>query len=144
MDLLTAKGNLVREIEQAGYQITYVKTLRGRVSHGTKICILPQSVTRKSVYYTAHELYHALEPRKSRHANVCEMKAEKFAQKKLREMGVPVPRSSVVRGKRYVAMKVRRAIKRGVKELNEEVLNYISDYYVVDRLDGQYHIVKVG
>jgi hypothetical protein len=60
--------------------------------------------------------------RKPRHVE--EMEAEKWAYEKMREHGVAVPRKRVKLGKRYVARKIRQALRRGAKRIDPEARRF--------------------
>jgi len=50
--------------------------------------------------------------------HVKEMQAEQWAHEKMRENGVPVPRSQTKRAKAYVTRKIHGAISRGAKNID--------------------------
>jgi hypothetical protein len=105
-----------------GWTVTYRKSLSGCCYHNSKRIAAPRPVTRKSLYIFLHECAHAHlhtgNGRIPRH--VKEMQAEKWAHEKMRENGVSVPRSMTRRAKKYVARKIRQAVSRGAKTINQE------------------------
>ena len=114
-----------------GYEVRYRKSLTGCVYSKKKLVYIPSIKSRKSLYIALHELYHverAENKLKKIEVNVEEMRAELFAHRKMREMGFAVPTSQTQRAKRYVAYKVRKAIKRGKKleNIDKEVLRFIK------------------
>jgi hypothetical protein len=72
--------------------------------------------TARSLYVFLHEcahahLGHSYNSKLPRHVE--EMQAEQWAHEKMREHGVPVPRSQTKRAKAYVRRKIHSAISRG-------------------------------
>jgi hypothetical protein len=102
-----------------GYTIEYRKSLSGRHYSGKRLIQAPRPVTRKSLYIFLHECAHAHLHRDRRpKAHVREMEAEKWAHEKMREHGVPVPRSMTERAKSYVGRKIRQAQQAGAKRID--------------------------
>lgn len=104
-----------------GWTYAFRKSLSGRAFWDRKHIDAPKPVTRKALYIWLHECAHAhlhLNNRKKRHVE--EMEAEKWAHTKMREAGVPVPRSMTKRAKRYVARKIEQAHVRGAKRIDPE------------------------
>lgn len=81
-----------------------------------KLCT-PRPVTRKSLYIFLHECGHfALHADgKRRKVYIKELEAEQWAHARMREAGIPVPRSMTVRAKAYVRRKLRASVRRGSK-----------------------------
>jgi hypothetical protein len=109
-----------------GYRVEY-RNCRGYHYPIEKLIQAPRPVTRKSVYIFLHECAHA----NLRHGHngkyprhVEEMEAEKWAHKKMREHGVPVPRAMTKRAKAYVRRKIRQARVRGAKHIDREALAF--------------------
>jgi hypothetical protein len=94
-----------------GYRIEYRKNLglTGRCSVARKIIQAPRPVTRRSLYIFLHECAHAHlhEWASTKPTHLKEMEAEQWAHAKMREHGVPVPRSMTESGKQYVARKIQ-------------------------------------
>lgn len=109
-----------------GYTIEYRKSLSGRHFGMQKLIQAPRPVTRKSLYIFLHECahahLHAHNGRKPRHVE--EMEAEKWAHEKMRENGIPVPRSMTRRAKEYVARKIDQARRRGAKHINAQAKRF--------------------
>lgn len=84
------------------------------------------TTTRKRLYILAHECGHVfLEHtgrRKPRYVE--EYEAEQFAIAKLREHGIPVPKSMLKRAKAYVAYKIRQAERSGAKKIDTKIRNW--------------------
>src|SRR5215471_20150287 len=76
----------------------------------------------KILIHFLHECAHAhlghSYGRRSAPRHVMEMEAEKWAHEKMRENGVPVPRSMTKRAKEYVARKIDQAERRGAKKID--------------------------
>lgn len=87
----------------------------------------PRPVTRKSLYIFLHECAHfALHADgKRRKVYVLEMEAEKWAHARMREAGIPVPRSMTLRAKSYVRRKMKTSVRRGSR-LDPTALKYIG------------------
>jgi hypothetical protein len=102
-----------------GYTVEYRKSLSGRHYGKRKLIQAPRPVTRKSLYVFLHECAdaHLHRDRKPK-AHVREMEAERWAQEKMREHGIPVPRDMTKRAKQYVARKIRVAIASGAKRID--------------------------
>jgi hypothetical protein len=108
-----------------GYRVEYRKSLSGSHYGESKLIQAPRPVTRKSLYIFLHECAHAhLHVDRRPKAHVREMEAEKWAHEKMRENGVPVPRQMTHRAKRYVARKIRQAIRSGAKKIDGEAARY--------------------
>jgi hypothetical protein len=109
-----------------GYRVEYRKSLSGSHYGGeTKLIQAPRPVTRKSLYIFLHECAHAHLHRDRRpKAHVREMEAEKWAHERMREHGVPVPRSMTKRAKRYVARKIRQAERCGAKSIDRDAARF--------------------
>ena len=141
MDIEQARQTLEAEIRGLGYEILYRKNLTGKVTlrrvfiksrnglvelRRIQQCAIPYASTRKSLYIVAHELYHCLYPRYSKKVYINEMKAEQFAHEKLRELGFAVPHSMTQRAKNYVAWKLSKARRRGLKKIDSTVKQWIK------------------
>jgi hypothetical protein len=113
------------EMESHGYKIVRVNRNYGRVIWSWKTCFIPVAKTRKSLYLVCHELGHIVLG-KPKTVYEGEMEAEKYARAKMRELGFSVPRLAVARGNRYVAMKTRRAVRRGLKEVSPKVRRFLN------------------
>jgi hypothetical protein len=110
-----------------GWTVAYRKSLSGRCYLKLKHIQAPRPVTRKALYIFLHECAHAhlhVTSNKTRHVE--EMEAEQWAHMKMREAGVPVPRSMTKRAKAYVARKIDQAISRGAKTINPEARRYAN------------------
>lgn len=110
-----------------GYTIEYRKSLSGMHYGQSKRILAPRPTTRKALYIFLHEcahahLGHAHNGKAPRHVE--EMEAEKWAHEKMREAGVPVPRSMTKRAKAYVGRKIRQAEARGAKHIDAEARRY--------------------
>jgi hypothetical protein len=74
--------------------------------------------------FSTHECTHAhlghayLHHDRKSPRHVEEMQAEQWAHEKMRENGIPVPRSQTKRAKAHVTRKVDGAISRGAKHIN--------------------------
>lgn len=87
---------------------------------------VPRPITRKSLYIFLHECahMHLHADGKRRKVYVIELEAEQWAHARMREAGIPVPRSMTLRAKSYVRQKMRRAFKRGTKRFDAAALKY--------------------
>ena len=95
------------------------KSLTGGAWVKTGVIEAPEGRTRKQLYVLAHECAHvALKHTHSQPSHVKELEAERWAHAALRRHGVAVPRAMTKRAKRYVASKVRSAIRRGAKTID--------------------------
>ena len=77
-----------------------------------------EPTTRRRLYVFAHECAHIAighDPAVPKHRN--EYDAERWAQAALRRHGVADPKKEQERAKKYVAFKVKQAIRRGAKSL---------------------------
>lgn len=108
-------------------QVRLVKIIRGLngTAYPNGTLRAPRPATRKALYIFLHECGHfALghlpkgSSGKPRHRE--EYEAERFAIEKMRLGGIPVPAKMVQRAKRYVAWKIRQAVRRGAKEVDRE------------------------
>lgn|SRR5262245_7592371 len=108
-----------------GYTIGYRKSLTGRHHGKRKLIQAPRPVTRRSLYVFLHECAHAhLHVERRLKVHVMEMQAEQWAHEKMRENGVPVPHKETRRAKRYVAHKIRKALRRGAKRIDPAAKRY--------------------
>jgi hypothetical protein len=111
-----------------GYVVEYCKRLRG-CHYGTlKEIVAPRPVTRKSLYIFLHECAHAhLHPDGHKvPTHVKEMEAEKWAHQKMREHGIPVPRTMTKRAKRYVARKIKQAVRAGAESIDPSARRFAA------------------
>ncbi len=109
-----------------GYTLAYRKSLSGRCRYRRKLLEAPRPVTRKALYIFLHECAHAHlghgNGRVPRH--VREFEAERWAHEKMRESGIPVPRSMTLRAKQYVARKIRQAKSHGAKKIDHKAAEF--------------------
>lgn len=95
--------------------------LRGRAFVADKVIIAPDPTTRNRLYMFAHECGHiALNHRGSKPSHRQEFEAERWAHEALRRHGVAVPRKMTARARKYVAWKIRQAIRSGCKRIDPE------------------------
>jgi hypothetical protein len=95
--------------------------LRGRAFIATRTIRVPRPTTRRRLYVFAHECGHiALGHRGSKPRHRQEYEAERYALAAMHRHGVDVPEKEVLQGKRYVAMKIVRAVRRGAKRIDAE------------------------
>jgi hypothetical protein len=105
-----------------GWTYKFRKALSGAAWGGRKHIDAPKPVTRKSLYIWLHECAHAHlhhgpdGSRKKRHVE--EFEAEQWAHAKMREHGIPVPRTMTIRAKKYVARKIAQAQRHGAKSID--------------------------
>lgn len=81
----------------------------------------PKPVTRRALYIWLHECAHAILGHRrggKKPSHVIELEAEQWAHATMRKHGVPVPRSSTINAKAYVARKIRQAEKSGAKRID--------------------------
>ncbi|KAB2673723.1 MULTISPECIES: hypothetical protein [Brucella/Ochrobactrum group] len=110
------------------YTVKFRKSLTGVARGHVRQIEAPRPVTRKSLYIFLHECAHAHlhfgGTRLPRHVE--ELQAEKWAHSKMREHGIPVPRTMTERAKKYVARKIVQAEKRGAKSIDPEARRFAS------------------
>lgn len=108
--------------EEAGVEsFEYLRGLRGRAYPKAKRIQAPEPTTRRRLYIWAHECAHvALEHGKGEATHRKEYEAEQWAHAALRRHGIPVPRRATNRAREYVAMKIRRAERRGAKHIDPQ------------------------
>ena len=92
---------------------------RGFVLHSDRKTVHLDSeiATRKTLHRGLHEVGHCINDERGKKSFECEAMAEEFATKRMRELGIRVPRETVRRGQDYVARKRRHGqnIARGRK-----------------------------
>lgn len=99
--------------------------LSGRASPRERWIKVPPPTTRRRLYIFAHECGHvALNHvgKKPRHRQ--EYEAERWAHDALRRHGIAVPKKSTARAKKYVRQKIRQAIDRGAKHIDQEAAKW--------------------
>jgi predicted SprT family Zn-dependent metalloprotease len=109
----------------AGWTFAYRKALTGVCYIEKKHIVAPKPVTRKALYIFLHECAHAhlhTTGRKKRHLE--ETEAEQWAHAKMRESGVPVPRSMTVRAKRHIRNAIRKAVVRGATSIDPAAIKF--------------------
>lgn len=116
-DMDVDRMRIESEIVESGYAIIYRNSITGRVDFRLKTCRIPRIRSRKSLYIALHELGHIangyIKPK-----YVGEYLAEKYAHKRMREMGYRVPRSMTDRAKRYIRHKIMMAWDRGLRTID--------------------------
>jgi len=103
--------------------------LKGRAHINSRTIRVPEPTTRRRLYIIAHECAHVVLRHintKSRHRE--EYEAERYAHHAMRRHGIPVPKKSTVAAKKYVAWKIRQAVRRGAKIIDREALRWCRDY----------------
>lgn len=99
----------------------YRKSLTGRAWPRKRQMEAPEPTTRRRLHIYLHEVAHIVlnhVGKKPKHVE--EMEAEKWAFDVMRAEGVPIPRKSTASAKRYVGWKIKQAIRRGAKHINQE------------------------
>ena len=104
----------------AGWTYAFRKSLSGNSDPRKKHINGPKPITRKALYVWLHECGHANlhADGKRRPRHVEELEAEQFAHATMRKHGIPVPRISTKTAKYYVAHQIRKAEKRGAKNID--------------------------
>lgn len=117
------------QISQLGSAVHHErKSLTGRAYTRNEVRIIeaPRPVTRRSLYVFLHECAHHLlghlTDRRATHVH--ELEAERWAHATMRAEGIAVPRKETKRAKRYVATKIRRALKRGAKSIDPKAARF--------------------
>jgi transposase len=113
-----------------GYTVEYRKSLSGKHYGQRKLIQAPRPVTRKALYIFLHECAHA----QLRHSHnsgkiprhVEELQAEQWAHARMREHGIAVPRAMTKRAKRYVARKIKHALRSGAKRIDPAAKRFAS------------------
>ena len=113
-------------LEQAGVErVVYRSGLSGRACPEEKWVSVPEPTTRRRLYVVAHEAGHvALNHFGTEPNHRQAFEAEKFAHDALRKHGIAVPRKSTQKAKKYVARKIRQAIRSGAKSIDVEALQW--------------------
>jgi hypothetical protein len=115
----------------------YRKNLSGRCCHQSKTITAPRPRTRKALYIFLHECAHAHlhddSAGKRKPVHVKELEAEQWAHQKMREAGVPVPRSMTQRAKRYVARKIKRALVHGAKWIDPAAEQFAGTFITINK-----------
>jgi hypothetical protein len=102
-----------------GWRVVYRNDLSGRCYFKREIIAAPKPRTRKSLYVFLHECAHAnLHGDSNKPRHVEEYEAEKWAHDKMKEHGVPVPRTMTKRAREYVAKKIWQAENAGAKRID--------------------------
>src|SRR5262249_54253123 len=122
-------------VKEAGVlEVVYNRgTLSGRAFYKGKRIRVPEPTTRRRLVIFAHECAHIAighRPTVPKHRN--EYDAERWAQDALRRHGVAVPKKEQERAKKYVAWKIKQAIRRGAKSLDRETFAWCRDYLPTD------------
>ena len=103
------------------------RNLTGRAFLKTGILAAPRPATRKALYIYLHECAHfALHADRRKPRHVEEMEAEQWAHDRMRQAGIPVPRSMTKRAKAYVRWKIEQAIRRGAKRIASEARRWAA------------------
>lgn len=114
----------------AGWTYKFRKALSGRAFLESKRIESPKPVTRKSLYIWLHECAHAHLHAGDRigkaKRHVEEFEAEQWAHAKMREAGIPVPRTMTKRAKAYVARKITQATRRGAKHIDPNARRFAA------------------
>jgi hypothetical protein len=107
-----------------GIAIKYHRPLWGQTWYDRMIA--PRPVCRQSLYIYLHECAHHhlghFTGRKPRHVE--EYEAERWTHQKMRESGIPVPRSMTLRAKNYVAWMIEQALLCGAKKIDPCAAKY--------------------
>ena len=105
-------------------------------------CPHPKSVV--SLYICLHEVGHIVEGKRPT-VMESEVVAEQYAVRRLRALGMRVPLKVIKRTKRYVAMKVYRARKRGLQSVPASVRAFLRGWSYAEVCDCEvsdcFHIV---
>lgn len=111
----------------ADVRVTYRKQLSGRAWPKERRMEAPCPTTRRRLHIYLHEVAHIVLNHVGRKpVHVQEMEAEKWAFDVMRKEGVPIPRKSTQRAKRYVARKIKQAIRRGAKRIDREAAKFAA------------------
>lgn len=103
----------------SGWTVKYRKSLTGSCWADGKEIEAPRPATRKSLYVFLHECAHAqLGHQRNKPSHVEELEAELWAHEKMREHGVPVPRTTTAQARSYVAYKIRQAEAHGARRID--------------------------
>ena len=116
------------------YGIWYVlpsASLAGSAFVDCRIITAPwPATTRRELYIVAHEIGHVALGHRARQLPVYvqEFEAERFAIALMRRAGLAVPRDMTARGKRYVALKIERAFRRGARWIDPDIARWAGTY----------------
>jgi len=106
--------------------------LRGRAFVKSKRILVPHPTTRRRLYVFAHECGHVALRHGSRPRHRQELEAELYAQDALRRHGIEVPEREVEIGRRYVAQKIVRAIRRRAKKVDRAAVEWAWEFLPED------------
>ncbi len=98
--------------------LLYNSHRRGFACRGTNVVHLKSSLaTRKSLHRGLHEIGHLVNDEKGLRRWECEEAANRYAATRMRELGIPVPRVTAAKGRRYVGRMKRwgKAISKSSK-----------------------------
>lgn len=104
------------------------KTLSGKAFFREKAIAAPKPFTRRALHVFLHECAHFVlhglpgVTRKPRHVE--EYEAEQWANARMRDAGIAIPRKSLNRGKAYVRYKINQAVSRNAKTLDGAALRW--------------------
>ncbi|MEZ5944947.1 MAG: hypothetical protein R3C18_26480 [Planctomycetaceae bacterium] len=117
-------GQLI--LKEAGVEtIEYHNRLAGWAVVESKRVRVPYPTTRRRLYIVAHEAGHvALDHRGAKPKHRQEFEAERYAHDALRRYGISVPKKSTAQAKRYVAWKIRQALRRGAQTIDREAYKW--------------------
>lgn len=85
----------------------------------------PRPVTREGLYVYLHECAHIkLHYGKRRPRHVEELEAERWAQEKMREAGIAVPREMLWQSKNFIRDAIETALRYGAKRIDPAAARY--------------------
>jgi hypothetical protein len=114
-----------------GYTVEYRKSLTGMHYGNRKLIKTPRPKTPKSLYIFLHECAHAYlhtGSGKNGKRHVQEMEAEQWAHERMARHGIPVPPEMTERAKKYVALKIVQAERRGGKHIDPRAIEYAGEH----------------
>jgi hypothetical protein len=105
--------------------IEYRKSLSGCAWVPIRKMSVPKPRTRRALHIYLHEVAHiVLDHRRQKPRHVEELEAEQWATATMRKHGVPVPRKTLKDSKAHVARAIRKAKRRGAKQIDRKATKY--------------------
>ena len=139
-ELASATGKIARQCLVCAHAnvpedvviLRWRKRLTGRAMHKGDVAAIeaPLPKTRKALYVFLHECGHLHLHRKtskSRHRR--EFEAELYAHCRMQEAGIEVPESMTENARRYIAWKIRQAVRRGARRLDQDACDFARVSY---------------
>ena len=139
-ELTSATGKIARQCLACAHAnvpddvviLRWRKKLTGRALHKADVAAIeaPLPKTRKALYVFLHECGHLhLHRRTSKSRHRREYEAEVYAHCRMQEAGIEVPESMTENARRYIAWKIRQAVRRGARRLDQDACDFARVSY---------------